>query len=267
MIRPSKTTLAAAAVALLVVVVGSGWVGVALGRHYELNKFCCLMPRSQNILLAFKETLGVVRFYAQTGQDRWVTETMFPGVTNGFFLDVGSGDGTVSSNTKALEKKGWTGICVDPFPSNMGDRTCRLFKEVVYDVAGKVVKFYAAGGVGGIAETMGSWKAAAETAPTVDFTTVTLADILDRAKAPRLIHFMSLDIEGAELEALQGFPFDTHTIGALAVEHNFEEPKRSRIEALMKSHGYKRFNSLYQDDFYVPMTQAISMPWFPNRAE
>ena len=63
---------------------------------------------------------------------------------------------------------------------------------------------------------------------------------------------MSLDIEGAEFEALRGFPFDKYKIGALDVEHNYEEPKRSKIEALMKSHGYKRVHTWYWDDFYVP---------------
>jgi hypothetical protein len=88
----------------------------------------------------------------------------------------------------------------------------------------------------------------------VEFTTVTLGDILERAKAPSFIDFVSLDIEGAELDALRGFPFDKYQIGALDVEHNYEEPKRSEIEALMKSHGYKRVHTWYQDDFYVNCT-------------
>ena len=63
---------------------------------------------------------------------------------------------------------------------------------------------------------------------------------------------MSLDIEGAELEALKAFPFDKHRIGAMAVEHNFEEPKRSDIQLLMGRHGYERVHSWQQDDFYAP---------------
>jgi hypothetical protein len=69
---------------------------------------------------------------------------------------------------------------------------------------------------------------------------------------PTFIHFVSLDIEGAELEALKGFPFDTYKMGALAVEHNEEEPKRREIEALMSQHGYRKVHSWYQDDFYLP---------------
>jgi hypothetical protein len=127
-----------------------------------------------------------------------------------------------------------------------------MFKEVVFSEAGTRVEFRASGEVSGIVNTLGRWKKDTGAAPIVEFTTVTLADILERAKAPPFIHFVSLDIEGAEYEALRGFPFDRYKIGALDVEHNYEEPKRSQILALMKAHGYKRVNSWEQDDFYLP---------------
>jgi FkbM family methyltransferase len=181
-----------------------------------------------------------------------VLETIFPGVRNGFFLDVGSGDGTIGSNTKALEEHGWTGVCVDPFPRNMQARTCRMVTEVVYSENGKRVAFSAADGLGGIVSDLGAWKGEATKHPTVESTTVTLTDILRQTKAPPLVHFINLDIEGAELDALRGFPFDTYRFGAMAVEHNDEEPKRSDVHALLKARGYRRVHSFRQDDFFVP---------------
>jgi hypothetical protein len=86
------------------------------------------------------------------------------------------------SNTKALEQKGWTGICVDPFPRNMQGRTCQIFKEVVFSKAGERVKFWAADEWGGIIDdTFGFSKDKMQKyqAPTVELTTVTLADILE----------------------------------------------------------------------------------------
>lgn len=239
---------------LLIVGVGlaSGYGGAKIGRQYERNQMCCRTPRWRNVRLAVRETLGLVSFPSQIGQDKWVLETVFPGVGHGFFLDVGAADGTYLSNTKALEQRGWTGVCIDPFPTHMQDRTCQVLREVVFSKSGERVKFKASGEIGGISDTLGVWKDRTAEAPTVEFTTVTLADIIERTHAPQFIHFISLDIEGAELEALKGFPFDTHQIGALAVEHNYEEPKRSDIEKLMKSHGYVRFHSWQQDDFYIP---------------
>jgi hypothetical protein len=246
------------AVLLVTVALASGYVGLKLGARYQINDECCRLPLSQSLLLSVKEKLGLERFYSELGQDKWASESMFPGVRNGFFVDVGSGDGTIWSNTKALEEKGWHGICIDAFPRNMQDRTCQIFRDVVFSEPGKQVKFWTPqhsfwSGIRDTLNSGGKVLMEEEQEPEfTEFTTVTLGDILQRAKAPQFIQFMSMDIEGAELEALKGFPFDEYKIGALAVEHAFQEPKRSDIKALMESHGYKRLYSRIQDDFYVP---------------
>jgi hypothetical protein len=242
------------AVLLVLVALGSGFVGEKLGVRYEMNAECCQLPLSRSLVVSAKEKLGLATFYSQMGQDKWVSERVFPGVKNGFFLDVGSGDGTFLSNTKALEQKGWTGICIDPFPRNMQGRSCQIFNEVVFSEAGERVKFWAADEWGRIIDESVEMKDRMRTytAPIVEYTTVTLGDILERAKAPRFIHYVSLDVEGPELQALKGFPFDKYQIGALTVEHNYIEPKRSEIKALMESHGYKRVHTSDRDDFYLP---------------
>ena len=237
---------------LIVVAWGSLYAGVKIGRLYEQNRLCCQIPRARNLRIASKEMLGLSRYYSQVGQDKWVLETVFPGVNDGFFVDVGSADGTLLSNSKALEERGWRGLCIDPFPRNMHDRSCQMLEKVVFSETGKRVNFQASGDVGGVRDTLGKWKGQALGAPTIEFTTVTLGEMLEAAKAPPFIHFISLDIEGAELEALKGFPFDRYKIGAMAVEHNDEEPKRGQIAALMARHGYRRVHTWYQDDFYLP---------------
>ena len=236
----------------LLFVFGIAYFSYKVGRQIERNDLCCLIPRSRNLVVSVQEVLGLVTFHGRGGQDKWILESVFPGVTDGFFLDVGSADGTFGSNTKALERKGWKGICIDPFPSNMEDRTCRMLKEVVFSEAGRTMDFKAADDIGGLADTLDTWKEQADKAPTVKFATTTLAEILERTKAPTFIHFVSLDIEGAELDALKAFPFDKYRIGAMAVEHNLEEPKRSQIVALMKEHGYQRVHDWAADDFYLP---------------
>lgn len=247
----SRGVLLLGAVALISL--GSAYAGLRAGQQMERNRQCCQIPARRNLPLSLREVLGLAPpFHSQIGQDKWVIETMFPGESNGFFLDVGSADGTQLSNSKALEERGWTGICVDPFPKNMEGRTCRMFKDVVFSEPGKKVSFQAAGEIGGVTDTLGALKGSALAAPAVELTTTTLTAILAEANAPELIHFMSLDIEGAELEALKAFPFDKHRIGAMAVEHNFEEPKRSDIQLLMGRHGYERVHSWQQDDFYAP---------------
>jgi hypothetical protein len=231
----------------------AGYLGLKVGPTYQKNMQCCALPRLTNLFLSLKEFAGFLEFHSQIDQDRWIVHGVFPGVTNGYFVDVGSGDGGRDSNTKVLEDLGWTGVCVDPFPTNMNNRTCAMFKEVVDSAAGRKVRFRTAGFIGGIENYLGitkEWERVKQ-AEVVELTTTTLEDILARAKAPNFIHYISLDIEGGELEALRGFPFSKHKVGAFTIEHNFEEPKRSQIKALLESQGYRRVRSGEQDDYYM----------------
>jgi len=226
--------------------------GVEAHKQFALNRECCDFSVLQALRMTARESLGGVTYPSEIGQDKWVIGKMFPGVTNGFFLDVGSGHGTIGSNTKALEDLGWSGICVDPFPTYMEGRTCRMEKVVVSSVAGQVVSFHTHSGLGGIADTLGKWKEEAQKSPTVELITTTLGEVLAGANAPPFIHFLSLDIEGAELEALRGLPFDKYRFGAMAIEHNDEEPKRSNLLKFLEERGYRRVHTYKQDDFYAP---------------
>jgi len=229
--------------------------GVKARDNFYGNRHCCDLSWPAALRVTYEEQVLGLRFPSQVGQDKWVIFHMFPGVVDGYFLDVGSGEGTNLSNTKALEERGWKGICIDPFPTHMEGRTCQVFKEVVWNVPGHIVQFHTHGDIGGIADTLGLWKKEASEAPVVEFSTVTLADILERAHAPSEIAFMSLDIEGAELEALQGLPFDKYRFGAMAIEHNWEEPKRSDIVAFLAKRGYERVYTRVQDDYFAPVAR------------
>jgi len=250
-----NTGLLIAAVLLSASISGlvASYVGLQVGRTYEKNGECCGLVRLTNLSASLKEFAGFIKFHSDMDQDRWITFKVFPGVTNGYFVDIGSGDGIQGSNTKTLEELGWRGLCIDPFPTNMNNRKCTKFKEVVDSVAGRKVRFRAAGLLGGVENYLGRGKTneGVTRADVVEFTTTTLENILDRAKAPNFIHYVSLDIEGAELQALKGFPFSKYKVGAFTIEHNWEEPKRSQIRALLEEQGYRWIRSVAQDDYYI----------------
>lgn len=242
-----------AALATLVVLGALGYSAAEpFVQKFEANRICCQVPYWRNFGVTFRELRGRRVYPSEIGQDKWVLETMFPGVSDGYFVDVGSGHGTIGSNTVALERAGWTGICIDPFPVHMEGRTCQMFKEVVFSEAGRRMTFRAARGLAGLEDTLGKWNTTAKQAPAVDFTTTTLDSILARGHAPAFVNYVSMDIEGAEYEALKAFPFDRVKVGAWTIEHNLEEPKRTNIKALLEAHGYQRVHTFKQDDFYAP---------------
>lgn len=235
-----------------VVVMANSPRGIEIRKQLALNRVCCDLSFAQAVSVTAREAIGGISYPSEIGQDKWVAEKIYPDLKDGYFLDVGSGHGTIGSNTKALEDRGWNGICVDPFPTHMEGRRCLMVREVVSSSPGQVVKFHTHEGLGGIADTLGKWKDEAQKSPAVELTTTTLGEILSRSKAPAFIHFLSIDIEGAELDALKGIPFDRYQFGSMAIEHNEEEPKRSDIVAFLDSKGYRRSFTYKQDDFFVP---------------
>lgn len=211
---------------------------------------------------ATRYAFGLEQFQGITGQDLWVLNSVHPGVENGFFVDLGSADGFEISNTWLLEQQGWSGICIDPFPRNMASRSCQVFEEAVDDKGGRTVKFQNPGSYsGGILDYAGWWVSDSDKKSAVEVNTATLADILRRAQAPKFIHYMNVDIEGAEYEALRSFPFDEYAIGAMTIEHNDVEERRDSIRALLRENGYRLKWAIRDQDWYVPFDRDTSAAW------
>ena len=250
--------------ALVVIFAGvAGWasyrIGMASGKISTLSQSTFGKFRQPFSELPFHRRLNhsvdeaFLADYTTDGQDMWVTRVVFPDVEDGYYVDVGSADGVSQSNTKILDDNGWEGICIDPFPTGMETRTAKVFTEVVDSEGGREIEFRGSGFIGGIDEYIDhtkDWNEQKAASVTV-LTTTTLDDILERADAPQYIHYMSLDIEGAELEALKGLSFSKYKVGSLTIEHNWEEPKRTQIRSLLESKGYRRVLSRFRDDYYV----------------
>lgn len=239
----------------------AGWIALLVGKDWGVLTFLNVLtfenqdykyPTSWARLPSYKRLLFAIKTYnSSAGQDRWIAAIVFPNVENGFYVDVGSGDGIITSNTKVLDDRGWKGICIDPFPTGMGSRTAQVFKEVASSEAGHKVSFKKAGFLGGIDSSLGRHGGSVKDAASVEMTTTTLDDILSRAKAPSYLHYVSIDVEGAELDVLKGLSFSKYKVGAFTIEHNWEEGKRSQIMEFLGSQGYTRVLSLLTDDFYL----------------
>src|SRR5215510_8235851 len=98
-------------VAMLALLVVLGAFGYSAAEpfltKFLANRECCAIPIARNVSVTRAELRGERAYAGEIGQDKWVLETMFPDVTDGFFVDVGSGHGTIGSNTLMLERRGW----------------------------------------------------------------------------------------------------------------------------------------------------------------
>src|SRR5471030_3263422 len=234
----------------------SFYLGVQFGGIYQLQKFVYELPRAENVRASAKSLFNLQPSYGQFQQDLWVALAIGHGKKNGYYVDVGSADGVNISNTNLLDQMGWKGICIDPFPRNMQARTCQVFRQPVFSESGNKVQFRSAGDLGGIDSTLGKHKDQLAAAPMVEFVTATLDEILEKAKAPKWIDYMNIDVEGAEYDVLRGLSLDRYNVGAFTIEHNYEVEKRESIRKLMEARDYVRVRSWEVDDWYVHRSLA-----------
>lgn len=185
----------------------------------------------------------------------------------GFFVEVGTGDGHLISNTYLLEKEyGWRGIVVEPnpvfLPALEKNRECMIATECILDVSGKPVTFECAidPEYSRIVSTDLHLRPA-DTRHTdrrmdedkqLSLTTLSLNDLLSRHGLPEKIDFISIDVEGAEYHILSTFDFLRWHVGCFCIEHNWTA-SRLNIFELMTAHGYIRVLEHFSqwDDWYV----------------
>src|SRR5690349_3695857 len=191
-------------------------------------------------------------------------ESLFP--SPGFFLEIGAWHGENISQTAYLEhKRGWTGVCVDPFPRKFGNRSCRVcaqalsatgqpraFLKVSIDRRYKGDVSYFSGCKERVMSSI-HWPIISEHCDyeEVQVETITFAQLSKEYDLPHFIEFLSVDIEGGELELFGSIDFNAHQFGLIAFEHNMNQIVRRAIGQILVHHGYELFEAWEYDDLYT----------------
>jgi FkbM family methyltransferase len=177
--------------------------------------------------------------------------------TPGFFVEVGANHPFKGSQTWHLERRGWCGVLVEPLPEYAGKlceaRTATVFAAACSspENAGRVLPFYADGALSGLDRArLASWAK-----PNVISVPVwTLDQLLEEAGAPRPIDFLSVDVEGHEIEVLRGFDFARWAPRFILLEDHVANLNRHRF---MMAHGYRLVRRTELNGWYVPADAPI----------
>lgn len=216
-----------------------------------------------------------ITYYSQIAQDKYFIEGINKGKKNGYFVDIGANDGISFSNTYALEKYfDWKGLCVElddaTFTKLQKNRNCICVKECVFNESGlekeievplakeipegnhmlirlKDLPLYENGKYCYFPEQF-------KEIATYKKVTKTLTEIFKENNVPSVIDYMSVDIEGSDLAALQGLDFSTYKIHFLTIEwgggsHSYLD----EIKTLLEKNGYKLHRINNWDAEFVPV--------------
>lgn len=198
-------------------------------------------------------------FYSQFKEDE-ILARIFGDQPSGVCVEVGANDGVHGSTTLFFEQKGWDCILVEPNPSLADQlrevRSGRVFECAASSHTGSAILQMAEGeGLAHAVSTIENSDAATNTlrkhgavVRPVKVTIRRLDDILAEAGVER-IDFMSIDVEGHELEALKGFSIDRWRPGIMILEDNSNFRDHS-VRDHLAARGYRRFRRSGVNDWY-----------------
>ncbi|OWY27299.1 FkbM family methyltransferase [Herbaspirillum robiniae] len=186
---------------------------------------------------------------------------------NGYFVELGANDGVNQSNSLYFEKyRNWRGLLVEPAPQNyLKCRKNRSSEDRIYCaacVSFEYDKEFVRIAYSNLMSTSvnlesdiqdprahaqqgNRFLSQGETIFEFGAVARTLNSLLLDAAAPKTIDFLSLDVEGAELEVLKGVDHQAFRFKYLLVEcRDFP-----RLDLYLTSHGYRFIEKLSGQDY------------------
>jgi FkbM family methyltransferase len=182
----------------------------------------------------------------------------FFGGRKGYFVEVGANDPRDLSQTWHLEQAGWTGVLIEPQPALAGrlraNRSAKVFAVACSspENAGRALPLHVAGPLSALDRDRMAPGAAPETV--VKVPVKTLDGVLDDAGAHPGFDFLSIDVEGHEIEVLRGFDIARWRPRLLLLEDHVATLAAHRH---LNAAGYRIVRRLGNNGWYVPRQSPV----------
>lgn len=184
---------------------------------------------------------------AQFEQDYYLYMTHFRHLRGrrGVYLDIAANDPVYISNTWFFDRcLNWSGVCVEANPRYVSElrarRECDIVPTCVGDRDGERVKFIMALGLGGIKETNKNDKALLYSKNinqgSMTMTCSTMKTELQKRNVSK-IDYLSLDVEGHELNVLKGIDWNAVNISVITIEIESKDME-TKISRFLLNKGY-----------------------------
>ena len=185
----------------------------------------------------------------------------FFGTDKGYFVEVGANN-PYGSQTWLLEQSGWTGVLIEPLPDLAADlRAAR--KAKVFSVAcsspenaDRELPFHVAGPHSSLDRKRMAPGAVPEKIINVPIRT--LDSILAEAGSPTRFDFLSIDVEGHEIEVLRGLDIARWRPRLILLEDHVADLSRHRY---LTAAGYRIIRRYENNGWYVPSDSVVTRDW------
>jgi FkbM family methyltransferase len=202
---------------------------------------------------------ALANYYSQNGEDA-VLDLIFKNKKKGFFVEIGCIDGRRFSNTLSFEERGWYGVCIEANADYIDLlKVNRPNSIVCHCAAGETDEdavFYA--NARGSLSTLDKNKEALWKREYAEYFTgfeeqnvkkVRISTLLDELGVSE-IDILSLDIEGYEVEALNGLDLSRHRPRVMIIESD-SISHEAQLDKKILSQGYLKSIKLANNIFYV----------------
>jgi FkbM family methyltransferase len=199
--------------------------------------------------------------HAQGGEDM-ILNTLFSGMKEGQYIDIGANSPFNQSNTAFFYAKGWTGYNIDANPESIEDLNKHRNKDTnilaFVSNTSEVVNynFFKNSLYNGANNAK---EIPSELVKQQEVRSITFDEIAEKYKIKNNVEFLSIDAEGYDLEVLQSIDLNRFQPKAIVIEsfdYLIEKSLDNAISDHLKKHNYHYIaktatNSIYvSDDFY-----------------
>ena len=171
--------------------------------------------------------MKIKKSYSNDGQDVFVSAISSE---KGFFLDIGCNHPMTDNNTYALELLGWNGILIDYIPVMIEKcKETRKSPAFLHDCSQL------------------DWRA-----------------FLKENNVPKVIDYISLDVDDANTEVIKNFPFDEYEFKIMTFETDVYKRENARKTPCIEALAPYPFYKMILENSIVSWCDYVAEDWWIN---
>jgi FkbM family methyltransferase len=207
------------------------------------------------------------KYYSQSKQDQ-IIDKLLSYREKGFFLDIGAHDGVNFSNSFFFEEsRNWSGICIEPVPKFfkiLNEKRNSINLNICIADSEKEIEFVEVEGPASMLSGMltsesdnhferikNAIKNQGGSYSIYKLNTLTVDSILKQYSVST-IDYLSIDVEGFELDILKTMNFDSYNVRIMTIEN---DQRKNHLISFLESKGFKSLCFSGPDEIFIKKGQ------------